>query len=111
MEISGRLVGEDDSRICHHGAGNADELLLTAGKLAGKKILLADDLKTIKRVANYRLPIFLAHVAIRKRQLEILKNSLVVEQVITLKHKADVAIAQVAARFLWSSLWTATSSK
>jgi hypothetical protein len=31
VEITGRFVSQDDSRVCHHGAGNADELLLSTG--------------------------------------------------------------------------------
>ena len=53
VEIPGRLVGKNDAWICHHGAGNADQLLLPAGELAGKEVLLAYDLKSIERVADY----------------------------------------------------------
>src|SRR5436309_11286911 len=94
MQISSRFVREDDARIRNHCAGNTDELLLTTGQLRRKQVLLANHLKTIERIANDRLPMFLAHVAIRERQLEVFKNGLVVEQVITLKHEADVLIAQ-----------------
>src|SRR5207253_10372609 len=56
-----------------------------------------DDLKSIERVADDRLAVLSAYVAIGKRQLEIFKHCLIVEQVIALKHKTDVAIAQLAA--------------
>jgi len=49
MEIAGRLVSENDPRISHDRAGNAYELLLAAGELAGEEILLAHDLKTVER--------------------------------------------------------------
>jgi hypothetical protein len=94
MEISGWFVGENDARIGYYCARDADKLLLASGELAGKEVLLAYDLKFIERVADNRLPIFLVNVAIGERQLKVFENSLIVEQVITLKDEADVAIAQ-----------------
>src|SRR6266850_1499267 len=52
MQISGRLVGQDDPRLGHYRASDADKLLLAAGELSGKKIFLAYDLKSIQGVAN-----------------------------------------------------------
>src|SRR5690242_15757387 len=97
MQVSGRLVGQDDARIRNHCARDTDELLLTTGQLRGKQVFLAYHLKAIERVANDRLPVFLADVAIRKRQLEVLEHRLIVEQVITLKNETDVAVAQCRA--------------
>ena len=34
VEVPGRLVGEDDARLDHEGAGDRDTLLLAAGELA-----------------------------------------------------------------------------
>src|SRR6266403_298711 len=99
VEIASRLVSQDDSRVCYHSASNAYELLLSARKLAGEEIFLTDDLKSIERVTDNRLPVLLADVAIRKRQLEILENSLIVEEVVTLKDKTDIAIAQIGTFF------------
>src|SRR5678816_595496 len=97
MEISGRFVSKNDSRIRNDGACDTDELLLASRQLSGEKVFLADHLKTIERVAHNRLPVFLTYVSIRQRQFEIFKNRLVVEQVITLKHETDVAVSQVCA--------------
>ena len=36
VQIAGGLVGQDDLRIVDEGAGNADALLLAAGKLRGQ---------------------------------------------------------------------------
>src|SRR5262245_50843662 len=97
MKISGRLVSQNDPRVGNDGSRNPDELLLTARELCRKQILFAHHLKTVERVANDRLPVLLAYVAIRERQLEVLEHGLIVEQVITLKHKPDVLIAQRSA--------------
>src|SRR4026209_3002303 len=78
MKISSRLVCQDDPRACNHGASNANELLLPARELRRKEILLAYHLKTIERVTNNRLPVFLAYIAIRERQFEIFKHGLIV---------------------------------
>src|SRR5687768_4526881 len=97
MKISGRLVSQNYSRVGYDGSRNPDELLLAARELCRKKILLAYHLKAIERVANDRLPVLLAHVAIRERQLEVLEHCLIVEQVITLENKPDVLVAQRSA--------------
>src|ERR1700754_397131 len=94
MQVSGRLVSQDDSRIRNHCARDADELLLTTGQLRGKQVFLTYHLKPIERIANDRLPIFFTHVSIRQRQLEVFENSLIVQQVITLKDEPDVSITQ-----------------
>jgi hypothetical protein len=66
MKIAGRLVSQDDAGIGDDCARNAHQLLLATGELAGEKILLAYDLKSIERVTNDRLPGFLINVALRK---------------------------------------------
>src|SRR5213594_3727860 len=88
MEISGRLVGENHARTSHHCARHTDQLLLSAGELCWEQIFLADDLKSIKRVANNRLAVLTTYVSIGQRQLEILKDSLIVQQVVTLKNES-----------------------
>jgi len=80
MQVSGWLVSQDDARIRNHCARDTDELLLATGQLRGKQVFLANHLKPIERVANDRLPVFLADVAIGKRQLEVFENGLIVEE-------------------------------
>src|SRR6267154_4136162 len=99
MKITGGFVSQNDPGISDYRARNAHQLLLATRELTGKEILLADNLKSIERVANYRLPVLLADVPVRKRQFKILKNSLVVEQVVALKDKANIAITKVGAFF------------
>src|SRR4051812_41864899 len=97
MEISCRLVRQNYSRVSNHRSGNADQLLLTTGQLGREQILFSDHLKTIKDVANDRLSIFLTDIAIRQRKFEIFKHRLIVQQVITLKDKTNVAVSQLRA--------------
>ena len=53
-------------------AGNADQLLLSAGKLAGVEIFLADNLETVERVGHHALPLAARNVFIGKRQVDVL---------------------------------------
>src|SRR6266550_3743164 len=94
VKIPGRFVGKNDPWTGYNGPRNADEWLLTTGELAGKEVLLAHYLKSIERVTNDRLPILFADVAIGEREFEVLEDGLIVQQVIALKNKADVAIPQ-----------------
>src|SRR6185369_17552497 len=59
-----------------------------------EEIFFANHLKTIERIADDRLAIFLAHVAIGEWQLEVLKHCLIVKQVITLKNEPYVLIPE-----------------
>ncbi len=69
-------------------------MLLAAGELSREEIFFAYHLKAIERVANNRLSIFFTYVAVGKGQFEIFENRLIVEEVIALKNKTNVLIAQ-----------------
>ena len=97
VQVAGRLVGEDDLRVGDHRARDADELLLAARELVRIEILLADDLKAVEDVADHALAILAADVAIGERNLEVLVDRQVVEQVIALEHEADVLLVQLRA--------------
>ncbi len=81
-------------RLVDDGARNADELLLPAGKLAGKQIFLGDDLKPVQRVGDQALPLAARNVFIRERQVDVLLHGEIVEQVIALEHHADILLGQ-----------------
>ena len=73
-----------------HGARNGDLLLLAARELRRVEILLADHLEAIEDLGDARLALFARHVAVRQRDLEILVDRQVVEQMKVLEHEADV---------------------
>ena len=50
VEIAGGLVGEKESGLVDDGAGDADQLLLTARELRGEEVFLGDDAEAIERV-------------------------------------------------------------
>src|SRR3977135_710787 len=94
MQIASGLIGEDQLRVRDHGAGNADELLLAAGKLGRIEVLFPDDVKLIQRVAHDRIASGLVHVAIGEWNIEVLVNGEVVEKMISLEDKANLLVAE-----------------
>ena len=99
MEVAGRLVGQDQFRLGDDRAGDADELLLAAGELARIEILFPDDGETIERVGDQRGAFRFAVMPIGKRDVEILVNRQVIEQVVVLKNETDLLVAQRGALF------------
>ena len=51
-QITGGFVGEDNPGFGHQSAGNAYELLLTAGELIWIEILLSDKIEAIEHVGH-----------------------------------------------------------
>src|SRR5580704_6159965 len=72
VQVAGRFVGQNDLGIGHDGAGDGNQLLLSAGKLVGIQILLADDLETVEHVANDTVALGFLDVAVGKRDVEVL---------------------------------------
>ena len=111
VQVAGRLVGEDHLRVRDHRARDADQLLLAARELVRIEILLADDLEAVEDVADHALALLPADVAVRERNLEVLVDRQVVEQVIALEDEADVLLVQLRALLCRSSRWTGWSMK
>ncbi len=97
MEVAGRFVGEDELRLGDDRARDADELLLAAGELAGIEILFPDDGETIERVGDEGAALRFAVAAIRERDVEVLVNRQVIEQVVVLENETDLLVAQDSA--------------
>ena len=94
MKVAGRFVGQDQFRIRDHRAGDADQLLLSAGKLARIQILFPDDVKSIQRVADNRIAPGLVHVPVGERDIQVLVDRQIVEQVIVLKNEPDLFVPE-----------------
>src|SRR5581483_787411 len=97
MEIARRLVRENQFGIRDHRARHRHQLLLSARKLTGVQIALAHDMESIQRVAHNRRALRPLHIAIRKRNVQILVHRQVVDQVIALEHEADILLVQLHA--------------
>src|SRR6185436_13615653 len=99
MQVSGRLIGEDHPGTGNYRARDSNQLLLPAGELVRIEILLADDLKPVNDVGDNALAIRFFDIPVGQRNLEILVDGQMIEEVIALKNESDVLIAQVGAVF------------
>src|SRR5260370_18690898 len=95
MEISSRLIGEDQLRTKDHRAGHADKLLLAAGELVWKKIFLADDVESVEAIANQADPLFVRHILVGQWHFQFFEYSQIVDQVIALETEADLSLMQL----------------
>ena len=94
VERAGRLIGEDELRVCDKRAGDGGALLLSARDLIG--VFLQDVLDAelcgnrIERAAH--LVVLLARE--HQRQEDIVLNRKGVEQIKILKHEAQIVTAE-----------------
>src|SRR5439155_25828734 len=94
MQVSRGFIGEQKFRLGDDRPGNPDQLLLAAGKLAWVQIFFTDDPKAIEHVGHERGALAFTVAAIRQRYIEVLVNRQVIEQMILLKHEADLLVSQ-----------------
>src|SRR5579872_1859149 len=80
VQVAGRLVRENQFWILNHRAGDADELLLSAGELAREQIFFADDVEFVESVANHTDTLFVRDIFVRQRNFEIFKHGEIVDQ-------------------------------
>ena len=97
MKVPRGLVGKNQFRVHNHRAGHAHKLLLSAGKLTGKQVLLANDIETIQGIANTADALFVGNILVRERHLEVFEDRQIVDQVIALKDKPDVGFVEFIA--------------
>src|SRR6266403_5319389 len=99
MQIASRFVGQQERGLVDDCARNSNQLLLSAGKLAGVEVFLGDDLETIENVRYQALALMACNVFVREWQIDVLLHGEIVEQVITLKNHADILLGQLPAPF------------
>ena len=96
VERAGRLVGEHHRRTVHQGARHGHTLLLAAGefgRLVRRAVGEAHKLKQFHGAAARLLRRLAADVG---RNHDVLKSRELREELVKLKHEADVAVAEVA---------------
>src|SRR5947207_6972531 len=97
MQVSGRLVRQDQLGISSHSARHSNQLLLSTGKLVGIKVFFPHDLKAVKNIGHHGGTLGARYVAVGKRDVNIFLYCQVVEQMIALKNKTDVLALQLCA--------------
>jgi hypothetical protein len=94
VQVAGGLVCQQKLRIRDHRPGDADQLLLPAGELAGEQVLLAHDAEAVERVTDDRGPLGALDVSVGQRHIQILVDGQRIQQVEVLEHEADILLVQ-----------------
>ncbi len=95
VEISGRLVGEQQRGISSERAGDRHPLLLAARqlvRLVGHAVL---ELHGLERFDRLEPPLFRANAAVHQRQLDVGQRRLAGQQLKVLEDEADLAVADI----------------
>ena len=99
VKVAGRFVRQDQFGALNYGASNSHELLLTAEELIREEIFFADDVESVKDVANEADAFFVGDILVGEGDFEVLKDSQVVDQMVALKDEADVGLMKLIALF------------
>src|SRR5438552_58841 len=92
VEVSRRLVGEEDLRARHKSPRDRDELLLAPGELRRVEVLLADDVEPVERFGHESGPLGGLDVLVGEREFQVLVDGQVVEQVVALEDETYMAL-------------------
>src|ERR1035441_8591811 len=94
IQISSRLVGQQDGRLSSQRTRHGDALLLTTGKL---RRIVPDTVRhsdALQRLHDPRLPVGRRHsLPVRERQFDVLVHREITNQVETLKDEPDLLVA------------------
>src|SRR5687768_5769914 len=93
VEVTRRLVGQKEERIAGDGPGNRNALLLTAGELAGVVLHAVRHAHALERLLHALPALGAVHAAVGQRQLDVLGNRQVADQVERLENESDLPIA------------------
>ena len=97
VEVTGRLVGQDDVGVVDQRAGDRDALLLAAGELRRaviEPVAQADQPGHLDRPL-LRLGADLAGALVGQRKLDVLEDRVLLDQVVRLEDEAEVAAADL----------------
>ena len=97
VEVAGGLVGEDELGVGDHGAGDGDALLLSARELLREVLGAVGDGHPLHHRRDPLLALRRADVQVAQRQLDVLIDVQLVDEVEALEHEADVALAELGA--------------
>src|SRR5262249_24922445 len=90
IEVTGRFIGENNSRVVDEGASDSGALLLTAGKLAGAVPGAIGHVHCLER-RHGPLPSFFGRdAAVDHRQLDVLQHIQLGQQIEKLEDEADL---------------------
>src|SRR5262249_36506813 len=93
VEVAGRLVRGKQQGPAGDGARHGDALLLTARKLAGQMLGAMAHANALERRFDALLALGGLHAAIGERELDVLEDREIANQVEALKDEPDLAVA------------------
>lgn len=93
VEVTGRLIGEDELRTEDHSTGDGHALLLTAGELVREVLGTMTDVHALHHLLHFLLALSLGYAEIGKRQFYVLLHVELVDEVETLEHETDLSFA------------------
>ena len=91
IEVAGRLVGDEDRRLAHDRARDADALLLAGRQLQRHALLAPEQADLIERRAHALADFLGADAGDDQRQRDVVEDRAVVQQLVILEHHADLA--------------------
>src|SRR5262245_19647652 len=97
VEVTRRLVREEDERIASDRAGHCDTLLLTAGELRRIVLHAVAHPHALERIGHALLTLGSRHAAVRERKLDVFVDRQIANQVERLEDESDLAIADAGA--------------
>ncbi|CAE7229328.1 bsn, partial [Symbiodinium necroappetens] len=95
VEVSGRLVGDEDGGVGDDGAGDGDALLLAAGELAGEVVGAVRDTHPLQRTGDAIVALPARERVDEQGELDVLVGSEDGDEVVELEDVADVFGAPV----------------
>ena len=93
VQVSRRLVREQDRGVVHERPRDGDALTLAAGQLVGPMRHAARQLDLVERGLRARLPIRRRHTGIDERQLDVVERRRARQQVESLEDEPDFLVA------------------
>src|SRR5437868_482852 len=100
VEITGRLVGEQEARLQDESAGERHALLLAAGQLPGPVIEAVTQADQLEHLASDARRLLARQPADQRRHGGVVQRGELREQVVELEDEADVAVAEARQRLL-----------
>src|SRR5690606_16111915 len=97
VEVARRLVGEDERRRGHDGAGDRDALLLPARELLREVVAAVRHADALEGRLRAELPLLGVEVEVEQRELDVLVDRQLVDEVEALEDEADGAAAEAGA--------------
>ena len=97
VEVTCRFVGEDELGVGDDGAGDGHPLLLTARQLLREVVFAMSDVHAGHDGLHTLLALGSRDVHVAQRQFDVLIHIQLINEVETLKHEANVALAELGA--------------